>query len=36
LGKTFAELTPEEKNEVSHRGLAIKAFAEKLKEAVGE
>ena len=31
LCKTFAELTPEEKNEVSHRGLAIKEFAEQLK-----
>ena len=32
FGKTFAELTPEEKNRVSHRGLAISAFAKKLKE----
>lgn len=31
LGKTFAELTPEEKNAVSHRGLAIAAFAELLR-----
>ena len=30
LGKTFAEATPEEKNNISHRGNAIKAFAEKL------
>ena len=29
--KTLAEVTPEEKNSVSHRGNAIKAFAEKLK-----
>ena len=34
LGKTFAELTPEEKNAVSHRGKAIEAFAKKLKETV--
>ncbi|ERH06185.1 MAG: non-canonical purine NTP pyrophosphatase, RdgB/HAM1 family [Halonotius sp. J07HN4] len=27
-GKTFAELTPEEKNELSHRGRALDAFAE--------
>ena len=32
FGKTLAEVTPEEKNSVSHRGNAIKAFAEKLKE----
>ena len=32
LEKTFAELTPGEKNRVSHRGRAITAFAEKLKE----
>ena len=31
LGKTFAELTPDEKNAVSHRGLAIAAFAELLR-----
>ena len=30
-GKTFAEVTPEEKHRVSHRGLAIAAFAEKLR-----
>lgn len=32
LGKTFAELTPEEKNAVSHRGVAVKVFAEELKK----
>ena len=32
LGKTFAELSFDEKNEVSHRGRAIVAFAQKLKE----
>ena len=34
LGKTFAELTSDEKNAVSHRGQAIKAFAEQLKGLV--
>lgn len=29
--KTLAEVTPEEKNSVSHRGNAIKLFAEQLK-----
>ena len=33
LGKTTAELTPEEKNEVSHRANALKLFYEKMKEA---
>ena len=33
LGKTTAELRPEEKNAVSHRGNALKVFYEKLKEA---
>ena len=33
LGKTTAELTPEEKNAVSHRANALKIFYEKLKEA---
>ena len=32
FNKTLAEVTPEEKNSVSHRGNAIKAFAEKLAE----
>ena len=31
-GKTSAELTPEEKNAISHRGVALRAFGEKLKE----
>jgi XTP/dITP diphosphohydrolase len=31
LGKTFAELTPAEKNEVSHRGRALKAFVAELQ-----
>lgn len=29
--KTFAQLSPEEKNEISHRGNALRAFAEELK-----
>ena len=33
FGKTTAELTPEEKNAVSHRGNALRVFNEKLKEA---
>ena len=31
LDKTFAALTPEEKNNVSHRAHAVEAFAEALK-----
>lgn len=30
LGKTFAEITPEEKNARSHRGKAFRALAERL------
>lgn len=33
FGKTFAEITAEEKNQVSHRAVALKAMYEKLKEA---
>ena len=33
LGKTTAELSPEEKNKVSHRANALKVFYDKLKEA---
>ena len=32
LKKTFAQLTAEEKNAISHRGLALKAFQEKLAD----
>ena len=32
LRKTFAQLTPEEKNAISHRGVALRASGEKLKE----
>ena len=35
-GKTLAQLSFAEKNEISHRGRAIRAFAEKLKEILGE
>jgi XTP/dITP diphosphohydrolase len=31
LGKTTAELAPDEKNAISHRGQAIRALVEKLK-----
>ena len=30
-GRTFAELTPAEKDAISHRGRALRAFAENLK-----
>lgn len=33
LGKTTAELAPEEKNRISHRANALNVFYEKLKEA---
>ena len=32
--KTFAELTPEEKNSISHRGVAMRAFADELKKRI--
>ena len=32
LKKTFAQLTPEEKNAISHRGKALEAFKVKLEE----
>ena len=35
-GKTFAALTPEEKNSVSHRGKAMRAFVEKFTKYVDE
>ncbi len=34
FGKTLAEMSAEEKNSISHRGRAIEAFAEKLKEII--
>lgn len=33
LGKSMGQATPEEKNSVSHRAVALKVFYEKLKEA---
>ena len=33
LGKTTAQMRPEEKNQVSHRANALKIFYDKLKEA---
>ena len=33
LGKTTAELSPEQKNQVSHRANALNLFYEKMKEA---
>ena len=33
FGKTTAEISAEEKHEVSHRGKALRVFYEKLKEA---
>jgi XTP/dITP diphosphohydrolase len=35
LEKTFAELLPEEKNEVSHRGRALQKFKEFLLDCLG-
>ena len=32
LKKTFAQLSPEEKNAISHRGNALRDFAQKLKD----
>ena len=36
FGKTSAELSIEEKNEISHRGKALEAMKHKLKEIFGE
>ncbi len=33
LGKTTAEMSPADKNQVSHRGNALRVFYEKMKEA---
>ena len=33
LGKSTAELSPEEKNEVSHRAVALKVVYDRMKEA---
>ena len=34
FGKTFAELSPEEKNQVSHRGRAMKLFAGEIQKYI--
>ena len=34
-GRTFAEMTPDEKHEFSHRGRAFRAIASKLRDRVG-
>ena len=36
LRKTFSQLTADEKNEISHRGTALRAFAVKLEEYMKE
>ena len=36
LGKTFSELTPEEKNQISHRGAALEAFAKRLTDVLSD
>lgn len=36
FGKTFAELTPDEKNSISHRGRAIALLAEALDKITGD
>ena len=33
FGKTTAEMSPEDKNQVSHRGQALRMFYDKMKEA---
>ena len=35
MGKTMAEMTPEEKNEISHRGAAVRQFAKKFARRMG-
>ena len=35
-GMTMAELSPEEKNRVSHRGIALRAFKQKLENYLNE
>ena len=33
-GRAFAEFTPEEKDKVSHRGNALRLFAEEVKKYI--
>ena len=35
-GRTFAQMAPDEKNAVSHRGRAFRALAEELEQSAGE
>jgi XTP/dITP diphosphohydrolase len=34
MSRSTAELSPEEKNEISHRGKALRQIAEKLREVL--
>ena len=34
LGKTFAELAGKEKNEISHRGVALKELKDKIAKFI--
>ena len=36
FGKTFAEMSPEEKNAISHRGAAVKSFAAAFNARIAE
>lgn len=36
FGKTFAEMSAEEKNAISHRGAGVKAFAEAFNKRIAE
>jgi len=36
LAKTTAEISPEHKNRISHRGQAVRAMREKLKDVLGD
>ena len=36
MGKTFAELSAEEKNAISHRGMAVRAFAKLFAKRIKE
>jgi XTP/dITP diphosphohydrolase len=36
FGKTSAEITMEQKNQISHRGKALSAMKEELRKVLGE
>ena len=36
IGRTFAQMSEDEKNSISHRGVALALFAEKIKEIYGD